>query len=252
MCCFSRNAVVGHTRIFARLLGNGRQALAYQMDYKAKKRLAMILPIPVPPKSAEDAVKFLSLDAYRVFFQELEKGFPKTKVSPKKEGGFFGGGRVEEPKLVVVEVGNYVASFVPGLKDFARLDEDFRLPTKVWEALPQYADYGFAVFQLKPDAQSVHPLAFTFPTRDAQQIFFPTVHIHDGLVKDQAVFEHTLYLQPEKAEQILPEGWEESNRTAGSFVDARRSQGLIDAEQHCFRRVLLGRQRNEDIVVAKA
>lgn len=65
MCCFSGPVFdVSQTRIFARWLPHTkpfRQVLAYQMQFSAKQDLAMILPIPVAPGTAEDAVKFLDL-----------------------------------------------------------------------------------------------------------------------------------------------------------------------------------------------
>ena len=44
-----------------------------------------------------------------------------------------------------------------------RLDPRFRLPDGVWDQLPQYARFGFAVFKLKEGKADVHPMAFTFP-----------------------------------------------------------------------------------------
>jgi hypothetical protein len=38
-----------------------------------------------------------------------------------------------------------------------------RLPEGVWAKLPGYADFGFAVFKLKPGNAQVHPMAFSFP-----------------------------------------------------------------------------------------
>ena len=36
----------------------------------------------------------------------------------------------------------------------------------LFDAVPHYADHGFAVFQLEPGNVTVHPMALTFPTRD--------------------------------------------------------------------------------------
>ena len=60
MCCFSKPVdVVADTNIFARESKDGRQFLVYSMKFKSGEDLAMILPIPTPKDSAEDAVKFL-------------------------------------------------------------------------------------------------------------------------------------------------------------------------------------------------
>jgi hypothetical protein len=146
MCCFSRKVkLVADTNIFARASKDGRQFLVYSMKFDAAEDLAMILPLPVPKAPAEDAVKFLNLEKYDNFFDEMRAGFP----APPPGNGGRGKGGDKAHGLAVVEVGSFIASFVPSVKDFARLDERFRLPTEVWQQLPQYRDAGFAVFQLK-------------------------------------------------------------------------------------------------------
>lgn len=247
MCCFSRPIEdVSNTKIFARFLEGRVQAIVYQMDYKAKDELAMILPIPVASRE-EDAVKFINLEKYEKFFSDLHRGFVPP---PPKSRAAIGAATDSKPKLAVVEVGSFVASFVPTAKDFSRLDERFRLPADTWEKLPQYADFGFAVFQLKADAHTVHPMAFTFPSRARASLFFPTVHIHDGEVHDKAEFDHTLYLQPRDMSQMLPRGWNESRQPAGMFMKMKESQELLDADLHVYRRELRGNLKNEDTLVA--
>ena len=53
MCCFSNapafDKVTG-TQIFARPSKAGRQLLVYSMTVHARDTLAMILPLPVPPR----------------------------------------------------------------------------------------------------------------------------------------------------------------------------------------------------------
>lgn len=59
MCCFSLSVQrVANTRIFSRRLDETRQGIAYQMEFAADSDLAMILPLPVVPRSGEEAVKF--------------------------------------------------------------------------------------------------------------------------------------------------------------------------------------------------
>src|SRR5262249_38902619 len=149
------------------------------------------------------------------------------------------GGR--DPKsapLPKVDVGSFVASFVPGVKDFSRLDEAFRLPAGVWDKLPQYKDFGFAVFQLKKGAQKVHPMAFEFPRANPRQLFFPTVHIHDGTVKDRAGFDHALYCQASAGEDMM--SWQESPQPAELFMKKIASaQGIVDPKGHCYRKGMI-------------
>src|SRR5438309_1436175 len=121
MCCFSKTVdVVADTNIFAHEGKGGGQFLVYSMKFKAGEDLAMILPIPTPKNAAEDAVKFISLKKYEGFFDDLRSGFPVPKSDgrgPNKGPASGGLG------LAVVEVGDFVASFVPAIKDFDRLDK---------------------------------------------------------------------------------------------------------------------------------
>ena len=253
MCCFSRPVkLIADTNIFARAGKDGRQYLVYAMTMSAEEDLAMILPIPTPKASKEDAVKFLNLEMYPEFFADMRKGFPV----PIYRGG--GGGRTRAiakhaPTLKVVSVGSYDASFVPTVKDFSRLDEAFRLPADVWDSLPQYKDFGFVVFKLKKTdeekgAGKVHPMAFDFPRADGKKLFFPTVHIHDGKVHDKAGFDHALYCQLSGEENVAMK-WTESKQPAGMFMDMDKSLGLFDKTGHVYRKEMRGNLKNEDVIV---
>ena len=112
-----------------------------------------------------------------------------------------------QPQLVVHEVGSFEASFVPTRRDFSRLDQRFRLPDDVWQALLGYDDWGFAVFKLGPMSRltGVHPMAFEFPQRDPDRLFFPAVHVHNGRVEPWATFDHRLYCQD--VEDIRLDRW---------------------------------------------
>src|SRR5262249_2584466 len=133
--------------------------------------------------------------------------------------------------LVVHDVGDFEASFVPRVDDFDRLDPRFRLPRAALDAMAPYADWGFAVFKLRDVApapgffgrlfggaaratpKTIHPMAFDFPRRDPSSLFFPTLHIHDGHVHPTASFDHSLYAQAPAA----PAGWETSVGPARDF-----------------------------------
>jgi hypothetical protein len=217
------------------------------MQFSSKDDVAMILPIPTPKDSAEDAVKFINLEKYPNFFDDLMAGFPapKSDRGAKKDDG-----KNPPPKaLAVVEVGKFVASFVPAIKDFARLDKQFRLPDGVWEKLPQYKEFGFAVFKLKKpekDSQKVHPMAFEFPRADKGVLFFPTVHIHDGTVPAKARFDHSLFCQvPDTA----PLNWRESPGLADSFVKVKETQGVVDGNAHVYWKEMRGNFENKDVGV---
>ncbi len=250
MCCFSRPVEhVSQTKIFARTAGKDRQFIVYSMTIEAKEDLAMILPIPVPEKSPDDAVKFINLEKYPEFFVDLKKGFPEP--APRALHTLSRSAPlVAAKKLDVVSVGSFEASFVPTIADFSRLDERFRLPNEAWNDLPRYKDFGFAVFKLKEGKKTIHPMAFDFPTALPNHLFFPTVHIHDGKVHDKADFDHDLYCQVEESDdrKALLE-WRESERPADSFMDVKRSKGLIDPEAHAYLTTIHGMKKNQDRVI---
>lgn len=275
MCCFSGEIDhVGATRIFARHVDAGRQAVAYAMSFSAGADVAMLLPIPTPAGSAEDAVRFVDLAGDPHLFDHLDRLFPPP---PASRGGREGGPLpLDGPRqLEVHQVGAFEASFVPGLADMSRLDARFRLPEGAWQvlarrgrreqvfpqltqaqwdALPDYRDWGFCVFKLRAGAeQEAHPMAFTFPTRSPKRLFFPTVHVHDGTFPLEAGFDHTLYLQTNLAlDGRAAVEWEESRGPAHAAMDVAATQGLVNGAEHVYRRRVRGSRPNEDIVVATA
>lgn len=249
MCCFSRPVQrVSNTQIFVRSSKEGRQFVVYSMLVGAKEDLAMIVPLPVPKKTEEEAVKFINLEKYPEFFADLMNGFPVPARAGAMPGAFAGGfGGSGAAPLKVVDVGSFEASFVPTVKDFERLDERFRLPTSTWERLPQYRGFGFAVFKLKKGEKQIHPMAFEFPRADPQHLFFPTVHIHDGRIYSQAKFDHSLFCQPDPGRRLMHS--RESFRPAGMFMQAEKSEGIVDAKAHVYLKDLRGVYRNIDVTV---
>lgn len=250
MCCFSRPVrSVTETTIFSRLDGQGRQFVAYAMRLDAPENLAMILPVPVKPGSGENAVEFINLQFYRNFFEHLNAGFPAPK--PKFIPRTFGLSVAARAPLEVKRVGNFDASFVPTVADFSRLDRRFRLPGGTWEKLPQYFDWGFVVFKLRKGEGHIHPMAFSFPSRHPEQLFFPTVHIHDGEVHEVADFDHTLYAQATRAGSGF-RAWDESPKLARTFVNIPFAKGLVLPDLHVLRYKMHGQLKNQDVVVPVA
>lgn len=261
MCCFSRSVRhVSGTQIFARGGSDGGQFLVYKMTVALTDDVAMVLPLPVPLGTPEAAVRFIDLSGYPDFFVDLDSAFP-SYILPSKGRSLRGGDEPPRAKLVVQRVGDFEASFVPSAADFTRLDARFRLPAAVWDKLPAYRDYGFAVFKLHRlrglwtrllgRTQSVHPMAFHFPRRDPTQLFFPTLHIHDGVVHSTARFDHALFLQGDDGLQ-LDAGWMRSPQAASAFMKPDRTAGIVDGAGPCYRRVVMGVQPNADIVVPAA
>lgn len=260
MCCFSREVErVSATRIFARPLEAERQLLVYGMTLEVSSSVAMILPIPVPPGSAEDAVRFVDLSACPMFFDDLSALFPS--MIPQAGADLSRGMMMQSATLVVHDVGDFEASFVPSPRDFQRLDARFRLPSDVWDALPEYADWGFCVFKLKRTTGSgsglfglfkktvprkVHPMAFDFPRRDGGALFFPTVHVHDGRVHPTATFDHELYCQTDPSWETLMD-WESS-----TGVLAERAQPWVREGSSFYKRSLLGELPNRDTTLVES
>src|SRR5262245_7826451 len=182
MCCFSQPVdLVSDTRIFARGV-NASEFLVYRMTYAAAIDLAMVLPLPVPVTPDEDAVTFINLERYPDFFSDMDSGF-----CPPPTGTYeISGTMLAASPLKVHNVGAFEASFVPRIQDFSRLDDRFVIPADVWSGLPEYRDYGFAVFKLRATSSrspsEVHPMALEFRRRNPQLLYFPTVHVHDRMV----------------------------------------------------------------------
>ena len=249
MCCFSKPvSAVQSTRIFVRAADEGRQFIVYSMFISAKEDLAMILPIPVKLGSGEKAVDFVNLKEYPNFFDDLDNGFIVPTNSDHALQAIPAS--ASRRTLDVVQVGDFEASYVPTAKDFSRLDARFRLPSSTWAKLPQYESYAFTVFKLKPGAMNVHPMAFSFPRSDTSALFFPTVHIHDGTVHARATFDHQLYCQPYGDDYPTFGGqWTESNGPASHFMQVDKSKGVIEGEQHCYKREMKGLLTNKDTLL---
>ena len=251
MCCFSKNVQrVADTRIFSRRLDGSQQGIAYQMEFAADTDLAMILPLPVVPGSDEKAVKFVNLEKYDSFFDDLRKAFPQPKSLSR--GNPVPAQNAPDKKLEVQSVGSFEASFVPSAAEFHRLDERFRIEPEIWKKIPAYTDYGFAVFKLKKGDHKVHPMALSFPSRHPGKLFFPTVHIHDGQVHAKEHFDHELYCQIGQPGLFAMINWEESPGLASGACKIDKSEGLLHGDGHIYRRRMIGNIENKDVILGAA
>ena len=267
MCCFSASMTeVTDTRIFARMVSPDRQLVVYQMQFATSTPVAMILPIPVAAGAAEAEVRFVSFEGDATFFGRLDRLFH----DPSAKGAAVLA--VSADALAVHSVGSFEASFVPTQAAFSRLDPRFRIDPELWSKIPVYADYGFVVFQLASVSGRPHPMAFTFPTRMAGALFFPTIHVHDGAVHPMGDFDHQLYAQaPELdvGEVARIQGFARSESLAGDLrpeppgrADGTRAHGgatgdpagsvaleWLDREAPVYRARLRGSLPNRDTVV---
>ncbi|WP_008316539.1 hypothetical protein [Leptolyngbya sp. PCC 6406] len=237
--------LVEGTKIFARRSADSKQFLVYSMGYKASQDVAMILPLPVGSHDEYMTIRFIPLDGYKDFFDHIEMGFPDlTKNVCRSASG----------SLTVYEVGDYDASFIPTLNDFDRLDPQFKLSRQVWDLLPEYQDYGFAVFKLRESTKNLkkpHPIAFEFVTRLPDKLFFPTVHIHDGKVHEEASFDHHLYYQGDDfANALTLTKTFHSKKIASKFIHIKQTMGIVDGQQRCHAVVMSGKFPNQDTVLS--
>lgn len=232
---------VSGTRIFAREGNGAEQFVAYETHVNAPRDVAMILPLPIDRSKGDKALRFIDLSAYPEFFSALESPFT-TPMS-------MGMATMSAKRALPVEkVGAFDASYVPTIADFQRLDPRFRLPQTVWEKLPQYNDWGFAVFQLRKGELRYHPMAFAFERANRAHLFFPTTHIHDGQVRAKAKFDHTFFCQPGE-KRLMLSGWTESPGPASRFVDIKKSAGLVDPSAHLYNRSMRGIFPNRDFTL---
>lgn len=248
MCIFSGSVHdVSNTKIFCRLQGE-RQFLVYSMDVAPVDKVAMILPLPTSEQK-EDAVEFINLKDHADLFDDLDKPFVMQARSMSRMLG-----SKSEGVLKVHEVGDFVASFTPAKKDFARLSKRFQLPENVWKKLPQYADFGYVVFQLAEKKLSLsgsgqflnniskhyHPMGFSFPTRYPKMLFFPTVHVHDGNVPNEEHFDHSLYFQGDFPNFSM----QKSLLPAKDYV---KNTVVVDPEALIHKHSIHGNMPNKDI-----
>jgi hypothetical protein len=213
---------VSDTKIYVADLGE-YHALIYQMKVQTDEPNAMVLPIPT-----NEDVEFINLSEYEDFFKDLGRMFPHHKGVRSRSMTKMH----DSLSLEVVEVGDYIASFVPTADDFSRLDERFHLSDEVVEALP-YEDSGFAVFQLKENkkAQDIHPMAYKYKPSD-DSLFIPTVHVHNGQLLYADTYDHSIYVGS-PADEIV--GMEKSKRDITNHVDIERTEGLVSDDMNFFR-----------------
>ena len=200
MCILIPNVdSVTNTNIFARsVIEDNSQYIAYQMNLSIKHEVAMILPIPICQNATENDFEFINLQNYPNFFKDLENLFPSDNFDSftftKNSRGIY---------LPVYEIGDYIATFIPTIKDFDKVDPRFIMPDVIFDHFPYYKEYGFAVFQFKKpflaSGLKPHPMAFKFKSFMPESLYFPTVHMHDGVVHQYENFDHVLYFQGDYA-----------------------------------------------------
>jgi len=247
MCIFTGPVrEVAATRIFARMLRPRTQCLAYEAQVGADRDVAMVLALPVDPRTGENAVRFIDLSGVGAsrLFADLQWLFR----APPRKGAAVSGGVARGAVLAVHDVGDYEASYVPTGDDFARLDRRFRLSQRLVRALRRRGERGYAVFKLRASDEGstrrLHPLGLVFRTREPGTLFFPTLHVHERTLTETAHFDYVLYAQGAP----FPRG-RASHAAPDAFL-ARRSRGIVAANEPVYRLALRGERDNDDVRVS--
>lgn len=267
---------IADTSIYARISSKDTQVVVYSMLCFTDKPAALVLPIPVTQNSGDDALRFIDLSKYADFFDDMNDACSPLVAdfecgSEDDEANLS----MDKPPLIVHCVGDFEASYVPHKKDFSRLDKRFQLDDAVWDALPIYDDYGFAVFQLSPsnakdiyeNGKKVHPMAFEFKTRDATRCFYPTIHVHDRQFHSSAMFDHTLYCQlpgddmtainqlalnfEDGEDHMLELGFVSPNigqsfENASAYMDIEKTKNIVDPTLRLYSYEVRGYFENKD------
>ena len=134
----------------------------------------------------------------------------------------------------------------------------------MWQALPDYDDWGFAVFKLRPMSRrtNVHPMALDFPRRNPDELFFPTVHVHNGRFEPRATFDHLPFCQD--VDRMRLDRWNRSSQfefpdhplyrwitspwELGEVI-ADRARGIVRADLRCHTFHIRGSYPNVDVVI---
>lgn len=207
MCIFAKEVKqVSHTRILVAPTSNGRQLTIYE-NAVTKTRLkkgqhggnAMILPCPSFNGSK---VELVDLSKHPNLFNNLDKLFPKLKHNkPAYSGNAKAKSKASdeeaEEELEVHNVGAYVVSIVPSIRDIIRLNKDvFTISISVEELLHRKYDTNFAFIICAFDITKgidPHPIGYVHDALSPTELFVPCKHEHgDGDTKTEH-FDHTLF-----------------------------------------------------------
>jgi hypothetical protein len=183
-------AQVQVTSIFAKKHA-GKDVLVYEAALTTPESNAMVLPIPILAPSTP--IELLDLSAFPRMFSEIALYY-----NGPGDGAFAWGAPSGPPqKLAVFSVGSFKASIVPSLAHLDQIDARFQIHPGFRQLLAdRYGDWAFVVYQLAPGNQVLHPFGVTFESRFQEHLFFPALHVHDGVhAPAEADFAHYFYAQ---------------------------------------------------------
>ena len=91
-------------------------------------------------------------------------------------------------------------------------------------------------------------MALRFRTRYQRQLFFPTVHVHDGTVPEVETFDHRLFCQSGKHPG---DNWARSRYKLGDAIPTEQhTRQLVNNKKEGFRLQMQGEFPNQDVLVS--
>lgn len=245
--------VVGPINMFARATADGQQVLACNFRYTAEAEFTLILPLPTPPDASAQAVRFIDLSNYDGFFGDLRRGFPDLTREAEKVSLTD---RIREKVLDWLDIDTTQAeiTFAPNRAALLHIAEQFKLSAEVQQALARFQQDGFVCLKLAAGSNRLPPLAFEFPRRAPESVFFPTAHSVGGQFDPQASFNYTLFCQSPHRSLKWRVAADDNFRplTAREFMKPDKAHGLIDPADGLLMQRLRGPFENVDICVPEA
>jgi hypothetical protein len=222
-----------------------KQFLVYSMNYRVGEDLAMVLPLPVPVGSKEDAVQFIDLHGYGEFFADLQSGFPVAASDKRRPLSRSMPSHCRQRRSRWFRSAASKRRLCRRSKTLRASMLGFACRTGFGTSCPPTKSRGLRCSSCaRMPARCIRwRLRFLAPI--ASKLFFPTVHIHDGKVHDTAHFDHSLYCQV-GSQYGKTTGWEETPQLASAFVKVAATKGIVDGSAHCYRKTILGNQKNQD------
>lgn len=214
----------------------------------------MILPVPNP-----DSVAFVNLKQYPKFFDHCEDQFERIpEMSPYASLSHSRSlsASYDSAPLPVHHVGSYLASIVPSIQDFERLNQEyFDIPDDLERLLGrQYnSEFGFIVCRLKKGNHTYHPFAYMHQKHSCGLLFLPTLHYHPhdrrGMKHIEADWDHLIYTVGTDYDSTSLDGYRYSPKGTIQY-EKLPSEIRWTAKNRMCRRRIYGEKKNEDVWLA--
>lgn len=183
--------------LFARLRGNHQITVA---QFSADSPVSLSVALPVPVRQGHiDEVRVISTSTCTTFFTDILRGLGSEGV-PRQDC-------------------RDVAASVSSTPTMAGIPSSFLMR---W---PGYRDYAFVHFSIPPNTSEPHMVAFSFPSRHQNALYFPLLHSAGGDARQHVALNCLLVAQMNNKGQCDP-WWQQSNADARDVLN--HSRGLVD------------------------